>query len=126
MQKMGLTKGMTFASFLECIAATNDDDLDVHLLPQSTILYQNSKLIPDFIGKLEQMEHDWAELQVRLKQEGIANLGKLPQKNRRRSDNCSDLKNYFSDPGLIRLAADRFQDDLNLFYEELDLNQISR
>ena len=126
MQKMGLTKGMTFTSFLECIAATNDDDLDVHLLPQSTILYQNSKLIPDFIGKLEQMEHDWAELQVRLKQEGIANLGKLPQKNRRRSDNCSDLKNYFSDPGLIRLAADRFQDDLNLFYEELDLNQISR
>ena len=45
-----------------------------------TILYQNSKLIPDFIGKLEQMEHDWAELQVRLKQEGIANLGELPQR----------------------------------------------
>ena len=38
MQKMGLTHAMPFNDFLDVVADTSDEALDVHLLPQSSIL----------------------------------------------------------------------------------------
>ena len=125
MKSMGLIHGMPFNSFVECIMETKDDDLDVHLLPQSNILCLDGQLIPSFIGRLETMETDWRRLAIRMKKEQLPTLGKLPEKNRRRSDDRSDVGRYFSDPGLAQLVVDRYGDDLKLFYSDIDLDHLS-
>ena len=48
------------------------------------------------------------------------------QKNRRRSDDHSDVGQYFSDPGLVQLIVDRYGDDLDLFYGDVELQDLSR
>ena len=126
MQAMGLKHGMAFSAFLECISTTSDVDLDIHLLPQSSILCLDDQLIPSFIGRLETMENDWQQLQRRLRQERLPVLGNLPEKNRRRSDDHSDVGQYFKDPGMVQLVADRYDNDLKLFYSDIDLDHLSR
>ena len=107
MQAMGLSHGMVFSDFLKCIAATMDAAIDVHLLPQSSILCLDGQLIPSFIGRMETMETDWQRLETRLKQERIPPLGPLPEKNRRRGDDHTDVSQYFADSGLVQLVVDR-------------------
>ena len=126
MQAMGLKNGLAFSAFLECIATPSDADLDVHLLPQSNILCLDGQLIPSFIGHLETMERDWQQLQRRLRQERLPTLGNLPEKNRRRSDDHSDVIRYFEDSRLVQLVADRYGNDLKLFYSDIDLDHLSR
>ena len=126
MQVMGLSHNMGFPAFLECIAAAVDASMDVHLLPQSSILCLDGQLIPNFIGRLESIESDWQQLKIRLKQERLPSLGNLPEKNRRRSDDHSDVGQYFSDPGLVQLVVDRYGDDLDLFYGDVELQDLSR
>jgi len=126
MQAMGLSHGMVFSDFLECIAGTMDAAIDVHLLPQSSILCLDGQLIPGFIGRLETMETDWQRLETRLKQERLPPLGQLPEKNRRRGDDHTDVRQYFADSGLVQLVVDRYRDDLELFYSDVDLQQLSR
>ena len=126
MQVMGLSHNMGFPAFLECIAATADAALDVHLLPQSSILCLDGQLIPSFIGRLETMESDWQQLQRRLRQERLPTLGNLPEKNRRRSNDHSDVDRYFEDSGLVQLVADRYGNDLKLFYSDIDLDHLRR
>ena len=124
MQRMGLNKGTSFAEFLECIAATSDKKLDVHLLPQSTILCHEDALIPNFVGRLESMAEDWAQLQRVMRRECLPELGKLPQKNVRRGDDRSDIRNYFKDSGLIRLATRRYHMDFERFYGSMKPEQL--
>ena len=126
MQAMGLSHKMGFPAFLECIAGTVDAAMDVHLLPQSSILCLDGQLIPNFIGRLETMERDWQHLQRRLRQERLPTLGNLPEKNRRRSDDHSDVIRYFEDSRLVQLVADRYGNDLKLFYGDIDLDHLSR
>ena len=115
---------MGFPAFLECIAAAVDASMDVHLLPQSSILCLDGQLIPNFIGRLESIESDWQQLKIRLKQERLPSLGS--RKNRRRSDDHGDVGQYFSDPGLVQLVVDRYGDDLDLFYGDVELQDLSR
>ena len=126
MQAMGLSHGMVFSDFLECIAGTMDAAIDVHLLPQSSILCLDGQLIPSFIGRLETMETDWQRLETRLKQERLPPLGHLPEKNRRRGDDHTDVSQYFADSGLVQLVVERYGDDLGLFYGDVNLEVLSR
>ena len=126
MQAMGLSHNMGFPAFLECIAGTVDAAMDVHLLPQTSILCLDGQLIPNFIGRLETMETDWQRLETRLKQERLPLLGHLPEKNRRRGDDHTDVSQYFSDSGLVQLVVERYGDDLGLFYGDVNLEVLSR
>ena len=123
---MGLSHNMSFPAFLETIVGAVDAAMDVHLLPQSSILCLDGQLIPNFIGRLETMATDWQHLEICMKREGLPSLGNLPEKNRRRSDDRSDVSQYFSDPGLVQLVVDRYGDDLDLFYGAFDLQDLSR
>ena len=126
MKAMGLSHNMGFSGFLETIVGAVDAAMDVHLLPQSSILCLDGQLIPNFIGRLETMATDWQHLETCMKREGLPSLGNLPEKNRRRSDDRSDVSQYFSDPGLVQLVVDRYGDDLDLFYGAFDLQDLSR
>ena len=116
MKAMGLRHSMPFGDFLEVVASTRDDDLDVHLLPQSSILCLNGELIPNFIGHLETMQEDWVKLQQELSREGLPKLGRLPQKNVRRNSDHRDVPRYFQDPNFVRLVSQRYGNDLKIFY----------
>lgn len=125
MQRMGLERQMAFRRFLEVVAATADADLDVHLLPQSSILCVEGVPVPGFIGQMEAMAEHWQVLRRRMRQGGLPALGKLPSKNVRRGGG-GDLSQYFSDDSLIALARDRYRQDVNLFYGEHQLEQLAR
>ena len=91
----------------------------MHLLPQSNI-HLDGQLIPSFIGRLETMESDWQQLQRRLRQERLPTR-QSSRKNRRRGDDHSDVVQYFEDSELVHLVADRYDNDLKLFYSDIDL-----
>jgi dermatan 4-sulfotransferase 1 len=125
MQRMGLESQMPFRRFLEVVAATADADLDVHLLPQSSILCVEGVAVPGFIGQMEAMAEHWQLLRQRMRQAGLQPLGKLPSKNVRRAGS-NDLSPYFSDDRLIALARDRYRQDVEVFYGEHRLEQLAR
>jgi len=124
MQAMGLEHSMPFGDFLSVVAATKDDELDIHLLPQSSILCLKGQLIPNFVGHLETMGQDWALLQQLLRRERLPLLGKLPAKNVRRNANDRDVPRYFEDPGLVRIVAERYGNDLECFYGDQTTEQL--
>jgi len=124
MQKMGLRHSMSFSSFMEIVAATSDDKIDVHLLPQCRILCLDKQLIPNFIGHLESINEDWSALQIQLQRERLPTLGSLPKKNVRRGADHRDVPNYFKDPAFIRMATQRYEEDLELFYGNRTYEQL--
>ena len=124
MQAMGLVHSMPFGSFLDVVASTSDDKLDIHLLPQSIILCLEGQLIPSFVGHLETMHQDWSSLQQQLRRENLPKLGALPQKNVRRGSDHRDVPDYFKDPGLIRIVTERYGDDIELFYRNKTTEQL--
>ena len=68
MQRMGLQRHMPFEAFLDVVVATPDQDLDVHLVPQSSILCVDDLPVPGFIGQMEAMPEHWQQLRVRMRQ----------------------------------------------------------
>jgi hypothetical protein len=125
MERMGLEHHMPFEAFLEVVAGTADADLDVHLLPQSTILCLDGLPVPSFIGKLEAMTEHWRALRRRLRQWGLPPLGRLPSKNVRR-DGHTDLSGHFTSQKLIDLALERYRQDVDLFYPDQPLEALAR
>ena len=124
MQKMGLQRNMAFKDFLEVVADTPDSDLDVHLLPQSSILCVGQAPVPGFIGCMEAMADHWQLLRKRMRQAGLPALGKLPSKNVRR-EGKSDLSGYFANDGFIDLALGRYRADVDMFYSDQELEQLA-
>jgi len=124
MKAMGLTRNMSFGSFLEVIEATKHEKLDVHLLPQSKILCVERQLVPNFVGHLENMEQDWGKLQQQLRREGLPKLGVLPEKNIRRESKERDVPRYFEDSGIIRRASEIYGEDCEWFYKDKTIDQL--
>ncbi len=124
MKAMGLVHSMPFSSFLEVVESTSDDELDIHLLPQSTILCLERQLVPNFVGRLETIYQDWIVLQNMLRRERLPDLGALPEKNVRRKSNHQDIAVYFKDPGLVRIVSKRYGDDLEWFYGDKTIEQL--
>jgi dermatan 4-sulfotransferase 1 len=117
MIRMGLKHGMNFADFLDCVCDTEDRRLDIHLLPQGSILCMNGKPIPQFIGHLEAMTQHWRVLQQRLRSEGLPSLGKLPSKNVRRQPGA-ELTSYFLSDRMADQFYRRYACDFKVFFPQ--------
>ena len=50
MQKMGLTHGMAFEQFIDCIGSTATEDMDNHVRPQAICWFCDDDLVPKFVG----------------------------------------------------------------------------
>ncbi len=124
MKEMGLSHNMLFIDFIGCIIDTPDEDLDVHLMPQSKILSLNGRVIPSFVGQIEHIQEHWKALQIWMKKEGLPVLNNIPEKNVRRGNNHSDLKKYYSDMEVTRLVQKRYNEDIELFYNDTDLSEL--
>lgn len=123
MARMGLRHEISFSDFIACLCDTEDQQMDVHLLPQSSILCTPKRLVPGFIGHLEAMPQHWQLLQRRLHKKGLPGLGKLPSKNVRRESGTS-LRHYFRNDHLIHAFQERYQSDFHRFYPGLSCDQL--
>lgn len=123
MRTMNLNLGMSFEEFVQVLAKTPDDELDIHLLPQSSILKFENRIIPKFVGRLENIKEDWEILGKVMAAEGVPTLGKLPSKNVRRKD--SDvITSYFESKEIIDLVHERYKDDIDTFYPEVSITDL--
>ena len=91
-----------------------------------TQLNQTPVLLPRApgLGQMEQMQSHWESLQRRLRRERLPDLGAIPSKNVRRGDKRDDLRELFSDPGLVRLVVDRYGDDISTFYSRSSVQEL--
>lgn len=124
MQSMGLVRQMPFVDFIDRVCACDDAIMDVHLLPQSTILCAADRLVPKFVGRMEHMDDHWESLRRRLRKENLPVLGKLPQKNVRRASG-TPLTDFFSSAALIDKVAQRYHRDLELFYSKSSIASLA-
>ncbi|WP_177220554.1 sulfotransferase family 2 domain-containing protein [Poseidonocella sedimentorum] len=80
---MGVERGMDFHAFAECVAAHEDADCDLHVRSQVSVLVHDGIVVPDFVGKVETTQRDWAHVRYESRMRFGADIGALPSKNMR-------------------------------------------
>lgn len=111
---MGTSLGMDFDSFVKHIADSSDATCDIHVRSQTAILTDNGHLVPNFIGRVENIETDWAHVQYEVKTRTGINLGEIMKKNTR-GKTTPDIAQTLA-PRTLQLIQDRYQSDFDLFY----------
>lgn len=96
---------MSFADFVEAVAGIPDRIADIHFRSQRRFLYHRGAPTVDFIGRFENLEEDWEQIRRRF------DLPELPHYNR--SPHRSYMDAYT--PELARMAARRYEKDIELF-----------
>jgi chondroitin 4-sulfotransferase 11 len=99
---------MSFKDFVYEISNINEDDSESHFKSQYTFLInKNWKLIPDFIWKFENLEHDFEKIckLIWVKWMKLPHLMKSKHKN---------YREYYDDE-TKKLVSERYKKDLKLF-----------
>lgn len=123
MRRMGISHNMTFEDFLSILANISPNEYDVHLMPQHQILRSGDRLVPKFIGRMEQMNDHWAILRRRLLRRDVRLAKALPEKNVRRSGD-RNLSQYFKNSKLIDKFLTIYGQDVNLFYSDVSIDDL--
>ena len=97
---------MTFDDFVELVSRIPDRISDAHFKSQYAFLYKGNRKIPDYIGKFEQLSHDWTTIADKY---GVCSLP-LMNKSERES-----WKKYYTSKRTVELAADRYRKDIEHF-----------
>lgn len=56
---MGVEKGMPLEAFVDCVAGHGDDEVDVHVAAQHSILCHDGALLPDLVLRMERLQEEW-------------------------------------------------------------------
>ena len=123
MQKMGLTHGMSFQQFIDCIASTATEEMDNHVRPQTDLLCWDNNLVPKFVGRMEHMRRHWLKLRGRMKLERLPPVGRLPYKNVRRRQK-TDIRDLFSSTALVDRVLSVYEKDFQTFYGDYSVDQL--
>lgn len=99
--------GMSFEEFAEVACDHDDAATEKHLKSQTYHLYRKGQRPPDYVGRLENMEQDWARLATPL---GLDHP--LPHLNRSRHRHWSE---FYRDRSLRQRVADRYDNDFERF-----------
>jgi chondroitin 4-sulfotransferase 11 len=101
---------ISFKEFVRVVSSIPNKKLDRHLKPQYLFLTdKKGNLIPDFIGKFENINEDFKKA---CKKAGIENPPELPKKNP--SKRKKDYKDYY-DEETKKLVQERYRKDFELF-----------
>lgn len=111
---MGVTRSSSFDDFVERVAEQSDHRSDVHIRSQCSFFTSHGRVLPQFIGRLENIETDWDIIRAEVKARAGVNLGRLPSKNRRQSHQTK-IKDIAS-PETLKLIEARYARDFELFY----------
>ncbi len=101
---------MSFAEFVTAVAAIPDRHADRHFRSQHTFVYQEGRVLVDFVGRFEQLAQDWAVVQQQ------SELGPLPHFNPSPHQPFAQMYT----PILAQTAATRYGQDMALFGYEAD------
>jgi len=104
--------GMGFEEFAKLVCVLPDDRTEKHFRSQSYFLKHEGQLIPDFVGRLEQIEQDWPVLQEV--------MGVQLQLRHANKAGDADYRSYYSDTGIRDLVANRYAEDISTFGYEFD------
>ena len=118
-RRRGFTKDTSFAEFVERIASYDDRSTDKHLMSQCHVLSHNGKILPQFVGKVENIDGDWQQLTNLVLERGGPKLEKLGHRNKTKMVRPPDGE-LFSDPVLTRLVRERYAADFDTFYPDLN------
>lgn len=108
-----LMKSDSFSDFVKRIEVIPSHMWEPHFRSQYNIIYENemggAKIVPNFIGKFENLENDWRFLQEKF------NLGDLPHINATKKD---DWRDYY-DIKTAKLVYKIYKKDFETFgYED--------
>ncbi|MEX0921056.1 MAG: sulfotransferase family protein [Candidatus Pacearchaeota archaeon] len=109
-RELGIKQEDSFKDFVKKISKIPEEKADRHFVSQSYLLTnKKGNLIPDFIGRFENLEGDYKKVCQKL---GIKNPPKLPQKNKGKRD--KDYRKYY-DKETQKLVEERYKKDFELF-----------
>jgi len=114
MADMGIEPDMDFDAFVKAVARTPDAKSEIHLRSQASILTWRGRVVPDFVGRVEEVKADWAHVQRELQCRCGVDPGPMLRRNvrgRTRPDISEHLK-----PATLDLIAERYSEDFRLFY----------
>lgn len=111
--------GIGFADFVERVAQLGDDEINLHLRSQASILTHEGRLMPQFIGQVERVVADWLRLTTAIKTRGGPHLRRLMVLHSTR-DRRPPTPELFADPALQRLVRERYRADFETFYPDME------
>ena len=99
---------MSFDEFAEVVSEIPDDKSNEHFKSQYTFLYRKGKFLPNFVGKLENLEKDLKEIFSTLKIKRVVFPEKLNS-----SKEKANYRKYYSDK-TKKIVKKRYEKDLKL------------
>lgn len=111
---MGVTRGMGFAEFVDRVAAAPDDSCDIHVRSQTAILTLDGHVLPDFVGRVENITADWKHIRYEIQMRSGLKLGPMQQRNVR-NNTQADVMFDMARP-VRRKILDRYLADFEMFY----------
>lgn len=121
-RNMGVELGMDFPDFVQKVCDAPDDTADIHVRSQHAILSHDGQLLPHFVGRLEQIERDWAHVRFETHARGT-DLGPLPHVNIRLGVKTNPMETIPAP--LLQQICLRYERDFRLFYPEIWQNIMS-
>lgn len=104
----GFKPQMPFSEFVAIVCALKDEDADPHFASQSSLLYRDSRLLCNFVGRVEVIQTDFKKVAERLGRPDAT----LPCENR--ADNRRHYRDFYTDK-LRRDVESRFAADIENF-----------
>ena len=100
----------SFEAFTLAVASSPDHYADEHIKSQYATLYENGNLIPDYVGKVENFDHDARYLCEQFNLPSPRKLNTSPA--------TYDYREFYT-PETVELVAKRYASDIQAFgYEE--------
>jgi len=111
---MGVTHGMSFEDFVDCVVASPDDACDIHVRSQVAILTLDGHVLPNFVGRVESIAPDWKHVRYEARIRNAPGLGTMQQRNVRKSVQ-SDIMFELSKTVRDKIMW-RYRQDFEFFY----------
>jgi|GEM_PF-756548 len=100
------TIDMSFSSFINLVCRIPDNISDNHFRSQAGTIFKDPRIKPDFIGKIETFQDDWAQLNKL--------AGTTMKIERYNSSGEYDYRELYTQE-LVEQVAERYRDDIELF-----------
>jgi dermatan 4-sulfotransferase 1 len=99
--------GMPFAEFAEVACSLSDEKTEKHIRSQCYYLVRDGRVVPEFVGRLENVAEDWPRLCARAGVEAkLAHTGKSRH---------APYTDYYPDARIRNLVGDRYREDVETF-----------
>jgi hypothetical protein len=114
MAQMGIVPDMAFDAFVAVVARTPDAKSEIHLRSQASILTWRGRVVPDFVGRVESAEADWAHVRGEMQASCGIDPGPMPRRNMR-GQSAPEIAGRLT-PDTLDLIKRRYAEDFRLFY----------